>query len=708
MSTSKDSFVPRMSLEQALTLARRHLAAGRWADADTVARAILETSPEEQGAQAVRAAVQAAAQCPAIQTAQGDAEFWNNHGLAFQSQGRLAEAEAAYRQALALRPGMVEVLNNLGNVFQQQGRLPEAVAAYRLVLAAHPVVPVLKNLAVALLALGQCSEAALLLRRVVDEVPAEADSWLNLGVANLGLGAFDVAEDCFQRAESARPNFAKAAFNLGVSCDARGQTERATAAYLRAIDLEPNYADAYNNLGICLQEQGQLSAAEAAFRKVLTLRPAFAPAIDNLGYALASQGRIDESRAFPSLYRMHFDPESGPAEIAAAHRQQGARMAAQMASYRRPPAERPNPNRPLRLGFISADLAAHPVGRFLIPTIEHLDRRRCQVACYCDRANPDALTARFRAAADVWCDSRSLSHQQLAERIAADTIDVLIELAGHTAGNRLMTLAAQPAPLQVTWIGYEGTLGLPTVQYLIADEHIIPPADEPYYSERVLRMPQCYVSFDPPADAPPVGPLPCGAHDRLTFGSLNNPAKFNAEVIACWARLLAQLPEARLLLRYKGLDDTIVRQRFVAQFAAAGVAPERLEIQGRVSYAQYLAEYNRIDVGLDPFPFVGGATTCEALWMGVPVITLAGRTFAGRRGLSYLRNVGLADLVATDPDDYIERAVALAQDRARLTTLRAELRPRMAQSPLCDGVRTAEHLLELLNGPWQAWCRGVP
>ncbi len=294
-----------------------------------------------------------------------------------------------------------------------------------------------------------------------------------------------------------------------------------------------------------------------------------------------------------------------------------------------------------------------------------------------------------------------MSDQRLAEQIRADRIDILFDLAGHTAHNRLLVFARKPAPIQVTWAGYVGTTGLATMDYLLADRYEVPPGAERHYQERVLRMPDGYVCYDPPAYAPAVTPLPALDHGQATFACFNNPAKVTPQVVRVWATILRRLPGARLVLKFKGWNDRCVVRRFAELFAAQGIDSGRLEFLGPSPHIELLAEYGRIDLVLDPFPYSGGLTTCEALWMGVPVITWPGETIAGRHSLSHLSSVGLTETIARDVDEYVEVAVALAGDLPRLAMLRTGLRQRMAASPLCDGNRFAMNLMSLLHDVWQ-------
>ena len=355
----------------------------------------------------------------------------------------------------------------------------------------------------------------------------------------------------------------------------------------------------------------------------------------------------------------------------------------------------------MRLGFVSADFARHPIGFFYVRAVECLRAENVETVCYSNRTEKDDYTARFKAAAHVWRDVRGLSDEALAQQIRADRIDVLFDLSAHTAENRLLVFARKPAPIQIAWAG---PTGLAAMDYILADGHLIPAGCESFYREKVLRMPDVYGCYAPDPEAPQAGPLPALSTGQVTFGSLNNFAKITPQVIETWAAILGRLPRSRLVLRYgtSGFSGD-ARRRFVEALAAAGIAADRLELAGWVPFARRLDLYQTIDVGLDPFPYSGSTTTCEALWMGVPVITYLGATSYSRGSLPHLVQAGLAELAACERSAYIERAVALAEDLPRLAAIRAHLRSRMAASPLCDGPRLAANLMALLRDAWRQW-----
>jgi predicted O-linked N-acetylglucosamine transferase (SPINDLY family) len=450
------------------------------------------------------------------------------------------------------------------------------------------------------------------------------------------------------------------------------------------LELKPDFADARSNLGNMLKDQRRLDEAVECFRRAAELAPDRADVCSNV------------------LLTLQYRPGTTLADLAAAHAEYDRLHAAPLRTARPYENDR-DPQRRLRLGFVSADFGRHPVGYFLVRVLENLGPTQCETVCYSDRTVADDLSERLRTAAAVWRDASGASDERLAAEIRADRIDILFDLAGHTAKNRLPVFARKPAPLAITWAGYVGTTGLTAIDYILADRYQIPPGAEVHYREQVLRMPDGYVCYDPSGDAPPVGPLPALAAGQVSFGCFNNLAKIGPQVVVVWADVLRRVPRSRLVLKYKGIDDPAVAQGLAAEFAGRGIDPQRVVCLGRSPHAELLAAYNQVDLALDPFPYSGGLTTCEALWMGVPIVTCPGETFAGRHSLSHLANVGLTETVARDFDEYVEIAASLAGDLPRLAALRARLRERMAASPLCDGRRFAANLMTLLRDVWRQW-----
>ncbi len=655
-----------------------------------------------------------------LQREPNSAEIHNNLGAALQGLGRLDEAGACWRRAVELNPQLAEAHNNLGAICEWEGRLEEAAVCYRRArtiktefFEAHG------NLGAVLEKLGQWEEALACFWRAVELRSNSDTAWRNLGAALAKQDQLAEADISYQRALELAPDSAVTFNDWAGVLRRQERWEQAATLVRRALELDPHLAKAQMHLGSILELQGQLNEAETWLRRAVEEQPDLAEAYHNLGAMLVRQGRLDEGiAAFEKalaakpdqpisssaiLFALQYQQGATLAKLASAHADFDARYAVPLRGTWRPHENQVDLDRPLRLGFVSADFGPHPVSYFLIRPLEHLDRRKFETWCYCDHARSNPMP-RLRAAATQWRSSGRWSDQQLADQIRADRIDILFDLAGHTAHNRMLLFARKPAPIQITWIGYEGSTGLKAMDYLLADRHEIPESAEPYITERVLRMPDGCFCFDPPAEAPPVSPLPALSRGTVTFASFNNPAKLTTDVIALWAAVLDRVAGSRLVLKYRWLDTPEVGGRIAGMFAEHGVEPSRLEFLGRSSYAEMLRAYDRIDLALDPFPFNGGATTCDALWMGVPVITWPGETFASRHSLTHLSNVGLTETIARDREEYLDIAARLAADLPRLATIRAQLRPQMAASPLCNGRRFAENLMPLLRNVWRQWC----
>jgi predicted O-linked N-acetylglucosamine transferase (SPINDLY family) len=534
------------------------------------------------------------------------------------------------------------------------------------------------------------------------------------------LGRIEEAIATYRQALVLQPDYFEALNNLGNVLQACGHIEEAEAAFRQCVRLRPDGIGVGQNLANILHLCGRLAEAEQEYRRILAEHDQ--PAVhSNLGATLQAQGRIEEAlqhfhraaELMPAEHSFHsnlllglnYTPGVTAADLAAAHAEWQERHAvAWKASWRAHENSR-DPERTLRLGFVSGDLWEHPVGHLVAPLLEQLDRRACQVICYYDNARNDRITVRIRNTADLWRSVCGVPDQALAEQIRADGVDVLFDLAGHTALNRLGVFARKPAPLQITWAGYVGTTGLEAMDYLLADRFEVPEGAEVHYRESILRMPDGYICYGPPADVPEVGPLPALAHDQFTFGSFNNPAKLNAEVVALWSRVLGRVPNSRLMFKYRGCDNVPVQDHFRRLFAQHGIGPERLEFVAPSLHCGVFTAYNQVDLGLDPFPYSGGLTTCEALWMGVPVITCPGSSFASRHTLTHLSNAGLGQFVARDFEHYVELAAEWAGDLPRLAALRAGMRAQVAASPLCDTKRFAANFQRVIRAAWHRWAR---
>jgi predicted O-linked N-acetylglucosamine transferase (SPINDLY family) len=648
-------------------LAAAYLGAGRLEDAASEYRASLAHRPDH-----------AEARC--------------NLGHVLRLLGRHDEAMAELHQALALRPNFPQAYNNLGIVWHEKGNIDQAIFAYRHSLALRPdSVETLGNLSLALERKGQFDEAIAASSKLIALEPQNADAHYRLGHALRARGRLQEAAEAYRKAVALRPGYADAVNNLGIIYSELALIDDAITAYRRAIELRTDFAGAHNNLGNALKDTGQFAEAIACYRRSLEIEP-------------------NSQVAGNLLYTLHFDPETDAKRLADEHAEWNRIYAKPLAAYIRPHDNDRSPDRRLRVGYVSRDLRVHPVGRFLAPLLSHHNHEQFEVFCYSDVTRPDALTDRLRGCADNWRDVVGLSDEALAEQVRFDRIDVLVDLAMHMDGTRMLAFARKPAPVQVTYLAYVSTTGLETMDYRLTDAYLDPPStssgqapgiDESVYSEKSVLLPHSYWCYEPPEGTPAVNESPALAKGYIAFGCLNNFAKASGRALATWAEILRRVPKSELILHS---GEGSHRQRVRDQFARAGIEPQSLRIVGRVQLEDYFRQYHEIDIALDPFPYPGGTTTCDALWMGVPVVTLAGEAAASRGGVSILSNVGFPELIASDTERYVQIAVSLAEDPSRLTGLRSRLRQQMITSPLMDAPQFARDVETAFREMWRKWC----
>ncbi len=551
--------------------------------------------------------------------------------LAHHRRGEIPQAEALYKFILARQPRNPDALHLLGMAAHQGGRHMEALALIQQAIASNNgLAEYHDHLGVVLIALGRYEEAINALRHALGMDQRRPSTWVALGRAQMSLSRVARALESFTAALEIDPENVDALSNLGVCYYELERLEEAKEKFQAALRRNPAVAAIWNNLGAIQIEQGDADASVEAYEEAIRRDPGYSQAycnrLMNEQYrpAVTPENLLELSRGWDERY----SPKPAPAL-----------------------APRPrNPGEPIRLGFVSPDLCRAPVGYFVCGLLRNLDRRGFTTLVYSTTPRLDDLSADIRRHVSLWRDVRALSDDRLLMTIRADGIDVLFDLAGHTKGNRLRVFARRAAPVQVTWAGYVGTTGVGAMDYILADRHHIPQADERFYTERVLRMPNDYVCYEPPPYSPVVGPLPAERNGYVTFGGFHNVGKAGALSVATWARVLYAVPDARLILLYKKLSDPVVATRLRRRFAEAGIAEARLTIEASPPHWQLLNRYNDVDIALDSRPYSGGLTTLEALWMGVPVMTVPGRTFAGRHSLSHLSNAGLSDLVAEDED----------------------------------------------------------
>lgn len=643
-------------------------------------------------------------------------------GAALEELGQDEEAIASYRRTLEIKPDYIEAHDKLVHILRRLERLDELVTAYRQMLKLDPDnADWLNSLGAVLRSQGRPKEAAASFRQALAANPKDALAHNNLGATLRALGQLPDAVECYRRALEIRPNFIEAHHNLGNLLAELGQLDFAVSSYRQALSMNPDFAESLTAMGVTFQLQGRFEEAAACHRRALAVRPDYANAHSNLGNALQDLGLLeaslestrralelkpDFSEAYNSLLFVH----NYLADQPAAHLLAEARRFGNMISGLACPSlnwnNTPDPNRKLRIGLVSGDFCNHPVGYFLDGVLAALASAALplELFAYPTRTCDDGLSQRIKANCLAWHPVIGLSDEDAAAQIRSDGIDILIDLSGHTAHNRLPVFAWKPAPIQVSWLGYFATTGVPTMDYLLADPWTLPATEERAFTEKIWRLPETRLCFTPPRTDIAVSSLPALSNAYVTFGCFNNLTKMNDAVVALWAQILNAVPASRLFLKARQLKEASAQREVVNRFATHGIEPGRLILEDYVPRENYLAAYQRVDIALDPFPYPGGTTTAEALWMGVPVLTLTGERFLSRQGVGLLMNAGLPEWVAMDAYDYIARGVKHASDLQKLSRLRAGLRTQVLASPLFDASRFAAHFEAALRGMWKVWC----
>jgi protein O-GlcNAc transferase len=647
-------------------------------------------------------------------------EAINNLGTVLQAQGDLPAAVDCYRRAMQLNANYAEPHHNLGCALQQQGEREASAAAFAEAVRIRPDFFEAKLAwASMLLAQGKTDEAQARFEELARQHPDSAQLHLARGAGYQEVGDFHSALAAFRRAVELAPNYAEAHYNLGTALRHLDQDFEAIAAYEKATRINPRMAPAWSNLANTYLGLVRPDEAAEAARQAIALQPRSNMALGNLATALQLQGDMDGAIAAfrqavecnPAdagnhsnlLYTLNFHPGYDQDRVFAEHLTWAARHAEPLTDVAAPHTLDRDPQRRLRIGYVSAHFRHHAVAFFSEPLLAAHDRGQFEIFCYADMRQSDETTARFRAQVDGWRDTTQLSHDQIAELVRQDRIDILVDLAGHIGDNRLPMFARKPAPVQVTYLGYQNTTGMSAMDYRLTDAHADPPdVTDRWYTERLVRLPGSFFCFAPPESSPPVGPLPAERSGDITFASLNHIHKLRPENFRAWARVLTRVPASRLkVLAYApGTLERNVR----TLMAEEGIDPGRIEVVNKRPRYDYLEMHNEIDVALDTFPFNGHTTVCDALWMGVPSIMLEGDRYSSRFGGSTLLGLGLGELIARSVDEYVELAVQLATDRRRLTELRGTLRERLLSSPLVDAQRFAREVEAAYRQMWRTWC----
>lgn len=679
-----------------------------------------------------------------------------NLGVAAAECGDSEEAVQCYQKAVELEPRYAEAWCNLGVIYKSQGRLDQAIAAYEAALISAPTLEMIRlNLASALTEKGtnlknsgDLAGGIKIYERALALCPKHGEALYNLGVAYSEAKELDKAIFMYQMAIAAAPQCAEAHNNLGVLHRERGNLEAALTCYEAALTVRPNFPQGLNNLAVLYTQQGRAAEALNMLLAAIMAKPDYAEAYNNLGVLQRDVG--DAVAAVDSYLRCcEYDPDNrnsgqnrllalnyihhGEEElVCAAHAAWGQRF--QQLHPQLTPLQ-PSPEdileaktiststtctssstaankRPLVVGYISPDLFLHSVSYFAEAPLRHHNSSRVHTIVYSVCPKPDDKTRRLAAAVTAaggtWRDVPQLSEKELADAIRADKVDILVELTGHTANNRLGTMARRPAPIQVTWIGYPNSTGLRSIDYRFTDAICDRVDTTQTYTEQLVRLPGCFLCYTPAHDAPPVALLPAVRNEYITFGSFNALAKQTPEVLAVWARILRSIPASRLVLKNKPFACDAVRQKFWAAFESEGISRDRVDLLPLTADTKdHLAQYGLMDICLDPWPYAGTTTTAEALFMGVPCLTLAGRCHAHNVGASLVSALGLErDWVASSIDDYVAKAQELSSDIEVLISLRAGLRKRMQRSVLCDAVRFVDQLEDAYRDLWNKWING--
>jgi protein O-GlcNAc transferase len=744
--------------ESTLDLAMQLHQTGRAAEAEKLYRQILAENPDDADAlhllgvlefQTGRHSAAVEHISRAVQIDPEVAEFQYNLALAVDGSGDIDRAIQILERCLQLRPDFFQAENALAIALAKKGRMPEAIAVLRRAVEIKPDFPeAWNNLGNALWSARKLDEAESALNRALALRTDYAEAYNNLGIVLEAKGSLDASIDALRKAIELKPNYPEAFSNLAKSLQLRGDWEESITAARHALALRRNFAPALNNLGYTFAAQGKWDEAIESYREAIASQPDFAEAHSNLASALAESGRqdeaVDSARAalqirpdFPEayvhlanalrsagqvaeaieqykkaadlrddyplaqssrLYTLYFSPEYDSDRLLNEHRQWGEKHARPLSQRIQPHRNIPDPDRPLRIGYVSPDFKRQAESFFTAPLFSAHDPKNFPIYLYSGVARPDGITRHMRQFADVWRDIVSLSDESLAELIRSDEIDILVDLTMHMAGNRLLTFARKPAPIQVTWLAYPGTTGVEAIDYRLTDSWMDSPGDDKFYVEQSMRLPDCWVCFDPLSEEP-VAPRRAGG--PVTFASLNNPCKLNEPTIDLWGRVLAATGDSRLIVQSFAQSQ---REKILAWLARSGIAPNRVEFVGRMTRRDYLRSFDRIDIALDPLPYNGITTTLDGLWMGTPTVTLAGKTASGRAGLGILSTLGMPELAAHTPEQFVQIAADLAGDSIRLAELRATLRSGLAQSALMDSNRFARNVEEAYRGIWRKWC----
>lgn len=617
------------------------------------------------------------------------AQAHNNLGTVLRELGKPQEAIAAFRKAIEAQADYAEAFYNLGNVYKETNNHLQAIDSYNKAISLNPgYVQAYNNLGTAYMHLGKHEQAQASFHKAIQIQPSNAQAYNNLGNAYKDSGRPEDALDAYRNAIAFQPGYAAAYYNMAITLKSLNRSSDASAFYLKTIEIQPDHPEAYNNLGNLYKDQGRIKDALACYKKAVEIKPDYSDAHSNL------------------LLALHYDAPHDQDAIFLCHEDWAKKHASAFTDRVRSRFINRAENKTLRIGYVSPDFRVHSVAYFMKGILSSHDPKEFRVYCYSDVNRPDSFTKRFKALAHEWRDIRGRSDEEVAGLIQQDKIDILIDLAGHTANNRLLVFAHKPAPVQATYLGYPDTTGLKTMDYRITDSWADPlDREDSFCTENLIRLTGGFLCYDPPEVAPPVKESPMLAAGHVTFGSFNHLPKINDAVVHTWSDLLIRVPDSRLILKSGSLAEKETQELLLDMFGKKGINRDRITLLGDTpSFFDHLELYNKIDIALDTFPYNGTTTTCEALWMGVPVIALKGSSHVSRVSFSILSNLNLAELAADSPEDYIAKAAGLAGDRERLGQLRRNLRAMMERSALTDAQGFTKGLEKEYRKMWEKCC----
>lgn len=623
----------------------------------------------------------------ALQVDPRNAVFHVNYGNALLALGRSAEAEAAFRQAIKVEPRFASAHYNLANLLLDAGKSDDAIAEYDQTVVHEPRhFGALLALARLMAQRKQWPQCVALSRRALDIQPAEDELLRLTATGYYKCGRYGDAMNIVERLLGLRPgDAALIAYKADIAAH-MSQYDEAISCFQQALRIDPENAEAVNGLGDTLIQVGRPDEAIEVLRQGIVSCP----------------GRADLFSDY--LFMLNYKEDALPEFYVEEHRRWDQLFGR--------PAPRvfhnvPNPDRRLRVGYVSADFRSHSVSYFIEPIIERHNRKGFSVHCFSSTARADSVTERLRSKVDTWHDVAGVSDEELADLISTSQIDILVDLAGHTGANRLGVFARKPAPVQISYLGYPNTTGLSAIDYRISDREADPPGvGDAWNTETVLRLPDCFHCYRPPEHQTAISNPPCAERGYVTFGSFNVLSKISDSTLRAWARILGAVPKSRLFIKTRGLTEAVHREMLAARMEKFGIAADRLDLSpGETDHAAHMQRYREVDIALDTFPYNGTTTTCDALWMGVPVVAIAGNRHAARVGSSLLKAAGLDELVADDIDDYVDLAIGLATDVGRLAALHGSLRERLRTSPLMDEERFTRNIEVLYRESWQRWCK---